>query len=110
MPTAPAPDHGSAANRRQKVIVIGAWHAYSADSLDGEHAAAVERALWGAARILEERAALLRRLAEWARAKGSNKSLVAFEERATEAERHGRLIRSRVLSVPLSDSPPGQPQ
>jgi two-component system, chemotaxis family, protein-glutamate methylesterase/glutaminase len=74
-------------------------HAYNADSLVVEQAAALEAALWGALRALEERAALARRLAERAEIRGGGKTTHFFLDRATEAERHAARVRVVLESV-----------
>ncbi len=68
-------------------------HVYSVDSLAAEHSNAVERALWTAARALEERASLARRLANQARANDRSLSAAQFMQRADEAARHAEMIR-----------------
>jgi two-component system, chemotaxis family, protein-glutamate methylesterase/glutaminase len=74
-------------------------HTYSADSMleatDGE----VERALWTAVRLLEEKAELVSRLSQRVGRGGNVRSSERFEERAKEAERQAQLIRS-VLEEP----------
>jgi two-component system chemotaxis response regulator CheB len=68
-------------------------HAYSPASLVDAQGAAVEAALWTALRSLEDRAALLRRMAERAVAQGQRRSAVLFKERARTAEDQVDLLR-----------------
>jgi two-component system, chemotaxis family, protein-glutamate methylesterase/glutaminase len=81
-------------------------HAYTSDSLVVEQAAALEAALWGAIRALEERAALARRLAEGAELRGTKKSIHFFLDRATEAERHAATVRDVLESMEAAAGPP----
>jgi two-component system chemotaxis response regulator CheB len=69
-------------------------HAYSADTLVSEQAQTVESALWSAMRLLEERAMLMRRLAEYSQRRSRFKAAAAFEERAVRAEAEGEMLRS----------------
>ena len=71
-------------------------HTFSADSLLEEHGETVERALWTAVRILEERRALVLRLAERMLQQGHKKSAGHFLERAEEAGRHAETIRTLI--------------
>lgn len=67
-------------------------HRYSMRSLLAAHAEGVERAMWAAARTLEDRAALLSRMARRARASGSITSAERFEHQAlTAVEQVGHL-------------------
>jgi two-component system chemotaxis response regulator CheB len=61
-------------------------HAYSADAMVDAQADSLERALWTALRALEERSALMRRLAENARRRGHHGVATLFEQRSNEAE------------------------
>ena len=54
---------------------------------------AVERALWAAARLLEDRSALLSELAVWAGDRGHGLSAEAFRRRSTEALEAGETIK-----------------
>src|SRR5262245_20975318 len=69
-------------------------HRFSAQSMLEEHREAVERALWGAVRILDERAALVTRLADRMSSTGQERSAQNFAEQASEAARHADVIRS----------------
>lgn len=74
-------------------------HTYSADSMLDATDDAVERALWSAVRILEEKAALVTRLSERMRGGGNVRSSQNFDARAREASQQAELIRS-VLDGP----------
>jgi anti-sigma factor RsiW len=52
----------------------------------------VERALWTAMRMLRDRAALLRRLAEQSQTRAHGRSARQFEDRAGEAEEQARSV------------------
>jgi two-component system chemotaxis response regulator CheB len=74
-------------------FVCRVGHAYSPGSLVQEHERAVEAAMWAASRMLEDRATLLREMAERAR-RGDHERLIArYETRAREAEGHADVIR-----------------
>lgn len=68
-------------------------HRYAPRSLIAEHADAVEQALWTAARSLEERGILLRRMATMSDEAGRLRSSVEFSKRADEADGHVRVLR-----------------
>ncbi|MDX2231373.1 MAG: chemotaxis protein CheB [Leptolyngbyaceae cyanobacterium bins.349] len=72
-------------------------HAYSLDSLLSEQADEVERALWSAVRVLEEKVSLSHRMANHAREQQRSLSVTQFEERAAEAKRHADLLRQVIL-------------
>jgi two-component system chemotaxis response regulator CheB len=82
-------------------------HAFAPDSLADEQARALEAALWGAMRSLEERADLLRRIS---RRRGAGESTSRrFEERARSAERHVSELRATLsglspVTVPDADA------
>jgi two-component system chemotaxis response regulator CheB len=71
-------------------------HLYSPRSLDVAQGAAVEHALWTALRSLEDRAALLRRLAEQTATRGQRRSARSFGEQAAEAQAQADLVRGVV--------------
>jgi hypothetical protein len=58
-----------------------------------EQGSAVERALWSAVRMLQERAVLMSRLAERMREVGNAKSGRHFDERGREAQEQAESIR-----------------
>ena len=74
-------------------------HVYSIDSLAAAQAEDIESALWAAVRTLEDRVALLGRIA--ARAAGSehHRSARAFEAQARELAERARIIRSAIEQV-----------
>jgi two-component system, chemotaxis family, protein-glutamate methylesterase/glutaminase len=71
-------------------------HLYSADSLGEAQGGAVEAALWTALRSLEDRAALMRRLAEHAEQRGRPRSSAMFGRQAERAQRQADLVRTVV--------------
>jgi two-component system chemotaxis response regulator CheB len=73
-------------------------HAYSADSLLLEQGEALEAALWTAVRALEERAALLGRLAAQAAERDSQHTASRFREQSQAAERQADVIRRVLLN------------
>lgn len=68
-------------------------HSFSADSLLALQHDGVERALWSAVRLLEERAALNERLAERVGTQGLEKSKARFERNARTANDEADVIR-----------------
>ncbi len=71
-------------------------HLYSFDSLAEAQGGAVEAALWTALRSLEDRAALMRRLAEHGAAHGRPRSAEMFAHQAEHAQRQADLVRTVV--------------
>jgi two-component system chemotaxis response regulator CheB len=84
-------------------------HRYSAETLADAQAEGVEAAMWVAVRALEDREALLNRMAAQTRARGNPRSAHAFSERADEARRQADLVRSALRAAaqttlrPISD-------
>lgn len=72
-------------------------HAYSLDSLVAEQSDSVERALWSAARALEEKAALARRMAAQAKQQNRQMSEIQFLQRAEEAAQHAAVVQEMVM-------------
>jgi two-component system chemotaxis response regulator CheB len=73
-------------------------HAYTQESMLFSQDASVERALWAAARALEERASLMRRLADRARMRNHERLTMQYESRANAALENANTIRSmRIL-------------
>lgn len=72
-------------------------HVYSLDGMLSEQAEAIEKALWSAVRILEEKAALSRRMANQAHQQHRLYSENQFQEQAEEAERNAAIVRKLVL-------------
>jgi two-component system chemotaxis response regulator CheB len=72
-------------------------HAYSAEGLLASQGEDLEQALWSAYRVLQENAALARRLAE--RARKNNQELVVdrFETKCRHAEEQANLIRELLM-------------
>jgi two-component system chemotaxis response regulator CheB len=68
-------------------------HIYSPDSLLEQQADTVDRALWAALRSLQERAALCRKLASQATARGHQGSGEQFLKRAQEMDGHAVVLR-----------------
>jgi two-component system chemotaxis response regulator CheB len=68
-------------------------HLYSAGTLEEIQGAAVERALWTALRSLEDRAALLRRLAEQTAQRGQPRSARSFGLQAQQTQEQADLVR-----------------
>ena len=73
-------------------------HAYSADSMVGAQSAVVEAALWSAARALEEKAHLSRRLAERSRKRGLVRLANRYAEAVQSAELGSSSIRHLLLN------------
>lgn len=73
-------------------------HGYTAETLLADQSDAVEKALWVALRTLEERARMLRGMADNERERGRKHTLVGYDKRAEEAEEHAASIRSLLLS------------
>jgi two-component system chemotaxis response regulator CheB len=71
-------------------------HVFSIESLSNAQAESLENALWAAVRSLEDRAAMLKRLA--ARADGGNhrRSAMTFERQAEEALDRAATIRDTI--------------
>jgi len=69
-------------------------HGYSVESLLSSQQPYVERALWAAARSLEDRAALLRRLADTWRARNAAAVVEHFARSADQSSEHASIIRS----------------
>jgi two-component system, chemotaxis family, protein-glutamate methylesterase/glutaminase len=72
-------------------------HAYSPESMQTEQAVALEAALWGALRSLEERQDLFRRMSR--RSSGSPETVARFERRGAEVEHHAEAIRRTIAEL-----------
>jgi two-component system chemotaxis response regulator CheB len=72
-------------------------HAYSADALAAEQESRVDEALRVALRIIEERAELVRRMAETGRQNGRLAVAEMYEARAVEYRQYADMIRRVVL-------------
>jgi two-component system chemotaxis response regulator CheB len=71
-------------------------HVFSIESLSNAQAEALENALWAAVRSLEDRAAMLKRLAGRASAGSHRRSATMFERQAEEALDRARTIRDAI--------------
>lgn len=78
-------------------------HSFSADSLLAVQRDGIERALWSAARLLEERGALNERLAERVGGQGLAKSRDRLAPTAERAYEDAQAIR-KLLQVPDADA------
>lgn len=72
-------------------------HAFTADSLMTEQSVQLEAALWAALRGLEEKAALVHRLAEQSHAIGNGRLAARYVEQEDEARQHAAVIRELIL-------------
>jgi two-component system, chemotaxis family, protein-glutamate methylesterase/glutaminase len=82
-------------------------HVYSEDSLLTEQGNVLENALWSAVRVLEQRAALIARLAMYAEQNGHQHSAERFRKNSDEAEHNADVIRQLIqresfISLPIS--------
>jgi two-component system chemotaxis response regulator CheB len=77
-------------------------HRYSPESLADAQAQGVEAALWAAIRALEDRAALLERIAGQAEERGFGSSARAFRGRAREAEAQAGVVRSALSQAAVT--------
>jgi two-component system chemotaxis response regulator CheB len=68
-------------------------HRYSPESLAAAQAVSVESALWAAIRALEERAALLERMADRCDTRGQKRSARSFRHKARDARAQGKVVR-----------------
>jgi two-component system chemotaxis response regulator CheB len=71
-------------------------HRYSGETLLAEQEQALEYALWSGVRALKEQAMLMRRLEEDARARGLNRAVAHYADRADISERHAQTIRDLI--------------
>ncbi|HEX3704641.1 MAG TPA: chemotaxis protein CheB [Vicinamibacterales bacterium] len=72
-------------------------HAYSDETMVLAQGASTERALWTALRALEERVAMLRKLAERGRRRGLVGVARVFDDRAAAAEQDVRAVHGLIL-------------
>jgi two-component system, chemotaxis family, protein-glutamate methylesterase/glutaminase len=80
-------------------------HTFSPDSLFDQQSEALESALWGAVRALEERAALAQRMAARFRVRGHEQVARRFDDRARNATERAGVIQRALVSE--SESNPG---
>jgi two-component system, chemotaxis family, protein-glutamate methylesterase/glutaminase len=74
-------------------------HAWSPASLDAEQAGAVDTALWTALRVLQERSATLRRLAERAERRGQIQAADRYRDRADKVDTDVAAVRRLVTGT-----------
>lgn len=80
-------------------------HRYAARSLLASHAESVERGMWTAVRLLEDRATLLRRLADRAERSGGTLSAQHFRATADNAEQQAGAIRVAIEGLDVAIEP-----
>jgi two-component system chemotaxis response regulator CheB len=73
-------------------------HGYSAETMLDAQGDSVERALWTALRALEERSALMRKLAERARRRGHGAVAGMFEARGGRVEEDVRAVHDLIMT------------
>jgi two-component system, chemotaxis family, protein-glutamate methylesterase/glutaminase len=97
------PDCGGVLTERDEAGVVHfrchVGHAYSPWSLVALHTEGVERALWTAARSLEDRGALLQRLADRARRAGSTITADRFAASGRRSQDDARAVRDVIASL-----------
>jgi two-component system chemotaxis response regulator CheB len=82
-------------------------HGYGNDTLLAEQGSKVERALWTALQVLNERSALARRSAERMEGRGSNAVAARFREMAAESDRQASAL-SEVLALAAASGEDGR--
>ena len=73
-------------------------HAFTEAAIDKAQAQSVERALWSALKALEERTALMRKLAAQAKRRGHDAVATMFEDRSRAVDNDVRAIHELILS------------
>ena len=73
-------------------------HAYSEEAMLKAHGDSVERALWSALRALEERTALIKKLADFARRRGHTAVADLYEQRMDEVETDVKAIHDLITN------------
>jgi two-component system chemotaxis response regulator CheB len=73
-------------------------HSYTESAIDAAQSQSVERALWSALKALEERTALMRKLAAQARKRGHEAVATMFEERSRTVDNDVRAIHGLIVS------------
>jgi two-component system chemotaxis response regulator CheB len=91
------PECGGVLSERNESGVVQ-WHChvghrYSSESLADAQAAQVEAALWTAVRALQERAAVMDRMAEQSEQHGRPRSADSFRSKAADARRQAQMVR-----------------
>jgi two-component system chemotaxis response regulator CheB len=79
-------------------------HTFSDEGLGSIHSEVVENAMWYALRVLEENAALHRRLANRFRDREMNVIAAAYEQRAGDSEQKASIIRQAIVGNWLPDT------
>jgi two-component system chemotaxis response regulator CheB len=85
-------------------------HAWTGVSLIAQQDAGLEHALWMALRTLEEKAALARRMAASARARGSVRTAAHYEDSARDALSATGRLRDLLLNQPAQEPAPSEPE
>lgn len=98
----PLHEAGSSGPRRYRCAV---GHAYSRLALVDGQQAAIERAMWGAVRLLDERSLMLRRLAAESAERGSTDLTRFYEQRQQEAAEQAVVLRD-FLTAPQGSLKP----
>jgi two-component system chemotaxis response regulator CheB len=80
-------------------------HGFTAETLLAGQNGKLEAALWSAVRVLQERAALHRQLAQRTAERGMTTSSERYNDRAQQEETNAALLRD-ILSAPQIDVPP----
>jgi two-component system chemotaxis response regulator CheB len=73
-------------------------HAYSEDAITRAQGDSVERALWSALRVLEERSALMKKLAGFAQRRGHRGVAELYRQRMDEVETDVKALHSLILN------------
>jgi two-component system chemotaxis response regulator CheB len=81
-------------------------HRYSSETLADAQAEGVEAAMWAAVRVLQDRQALLERMARQARSRGNMRAARSFGARAVEAERQAEQVRGALRAAAHTGVPP----
>lgn len=81
-------------------------HQYGSDTFVVEQSKTAENSLWAALRLLEERAVLMRRLAE--RHEAQERSARAFSKKAEELEAHAAQLTQLLREITGSPQPVGE--
>ncbi len=101
------PDCGGAIYEQQDGGIVTfrcrVGHQYASDTFAIEQSKTVENSLWAALRLLEERAVLMRRLAE--RHQAQERSARAFTHKAEELEEHAAQLTQLLREITGSPQP-----
>src|SRR5262245_28467433 len=73
-------------------------HSFTESAIDAAQSQSVERALWSALKALEERTALMRKLADQARRRGHEAVAAMFDDRSRTVDNDVRAIHKLILS------------